>query len=52
MISIRLPDNDAEDLAQILYTCVELEHPVVNVDLVEKVIKQLEEKLDDKKWED
>lgn len=52
MISIRLPDNDAENLADILYTCVELDFPVVNVDLVEKVIKQLEEKLEEKQWED
>ena len=49
MISIRLPDQEAEDLADILYTCVELDHPVVNVDLVEKVIKQIEDELE---WED
>jgi hypothetical protein len=49
MISIRLPNHDAEDLIDILYTCVELDHPVLNVDLVEKVIKQIEEKLE---WED
>ena len=47
MISIQLPDNDAEDLADILYTCVELDYPVMNVDLVEKVIKQIEEKLEE-----
>ncbi|MCK5606016.1 hypothetical protein KAR91_29225 [Candidatus Pacearchaeota archaeon] len=47
MISIRLPNDDAEDLADILYTCVELDYPVMNVDLVEKVIKQIEEKLEE-----
>ena len=49
MISIKLPNNEANDLADILYTCVELDYPVINVDLVENVIKQIEEKL---KWED
>lgn len=49
MISIRLPNEEANDLADILYTCVELEHPVVNVNLVEKVIKQIEDELE---WED
>ena len=49
MISIKLPNNEANDLADILYTCVELEYPVFNVDLVEKVIKQIEDELE---WED
>ena len=49
MISIKLPNSVAENLVETLYTCVELDHPVMNVDLVEKVIKQIEEKLE---WED
>ena len=49
MISINLPNDEANDFANILYTCVELDYPIMNVDLVEKVIKQIEEKLE---WED
>lgn len=48
MISIRLPDNEMNDLANILYTCAELDYPIINVDLVEKVIGQIEEKIKDK----
>jgi len=42
-ISLQLSRNDLVDLKELLYTCYDYEIPLFDKELVEKILKQLEE---------